>query len=94
MVEASFFLVVAVGKTMHKSYTLQFGRVRVCIRKNCFTWRVWQQGNRLPREVVSLSLEVSKTQLDKSRANLTQHGDWFCCEREGGMLEQTSSCHS
>lgn len=53
----------------HKIYMLQFGRVGLC------HWDCMAVREQITQRLASLSLEFSKTQLDKSRANLTQCGD-------------------
>jgi len=50
--------VVPSDKLKHRKFQLK-------MRKNCFTLRVMEHWNRLPREVVeSPSLEIFKTQMD------------------------------
>ncbi|KFZ57791.1 hypothetical protein N321_11296, partial [Antrostomus carolinensis] len=50
---------------------LEHRRFRLNLRKNCFTARVTEHWNRLPREVVeSPSLETFKTHLDAFLCNL------------------------
>lgn len=77
--EAKFFLVAGVDKTRHlhsavwEGWDVHQGKL-VSLESTAAREQVTQRG-------ASLSLEFSKTQLDKSRANLTQCGDEFCGRR-------------
>ena len=60
-------------RTRDNGFKLKEGRVRLDIRKKCFTMRVMRHWNRLPREVGDApSLEVLKVMLDGALSNLIQ----------------------
>ena len=54
-----------------KGHKLKHREFRLNMRKKCFTLRVTEDSNKLPREVVeSPALEIFKTRLDKVLCSL------------------------
>jgi len=65
------FLMVPRDRTRGNGHKLKHRKFQLNMRKNCFTLRVMEQWNRLPREVVeSRSLEIFKIHLDAMLCSL------------------------
>ena len=63
------YVTIREGENGHK---LKHRNFCTNVRKNFFTLRVMEHGNRLPREVVDSPLEIFKTCMDAYRCSLLQ----------------------